>query len=376
MKVTDEFVLRRGNFLDLRRDRHSEDKLRPRNNLAMVLRKAVGRIVTIEQFRTLAATTAAVVDCSTATLPSSVRVYEVGPRDGLQNEKELISTEKKVRLIDMLSDTGLSKIEASAFVHPARVPQMSDAAEVISQIKRVPGISYPTLIPNVKGLERALEAASRSGIRLGEIAIFTSASEEFNQKNLNMSISKSLDGFEPVIELAKSENIAVRGYVSVAMGCPYAGPVPANTAAEIGKAMVDLGCYEVSMGDTVGLGTPKNVIDVVRSCLRHGMAVEQLALHLHDTRNMAIANVYAGLQEGVRTFDSSISGLGGCPFAATSSNGNLATEDLLFLLHGLGISTGVNFDKVLECSRYVQSTDGLNLVNQSRVARQSLQVNE
>jgi hydroxymethylglutaryl-CoA lyase len=310
--------------------------------------------------------------------PLSVRVYEVGPRDGLQNEASYVETEKKIKLIDLLSSTGLSHIEASAFVHPKLVPQMADAADVIRGIKRAPGVSYSTLVPNAKGLQRALDAASKAGKTLGEIAIFTSASEEFNERNLNMSISESIKGFEDIMRIAEAENIRVRGYVSVAMGCPYAGDVSADTASRIAKLLVDLGCYEVSLGDTVGLGTPKDVADVVRSCVdNQGIPIEKIALHLHDTRNMAIANAYAGLQEGVRVFDASIAGLGGCPFAATSSNGNLATEDLLYLLHGLGISTGVDFDKVLEVSRYVsESADGLNLTNHSRVARQALGIDK
>lgn len=309
--------------------------------------------------------------------PPSATIYEVGPRDGLQNELEHVPTEKKIKLIDLLSSTGLTHIEVSAFVHPKLVPQMADAADVIRGIKRAPGVSYSTLVPNVKGLQRALEAASNAGTTLGEIAIFTSASEEFNEKNLNMSISKSLAGFEPIMKIAEGENTRVRGYVSVAMGCPYASKVSADTVSRIAKTLMDLGCYEVSLGDTVGLGTPKDVVDLVRSCVdKQEIPVERIALHLHDTRNMAIANVYAGLQEGVRVFDASIGGLGGCPFAATSSNGNLATEDLLYLLHGLGISTGVDFDKVLEVSQYVESAAGLNLTNQSRVARQALRIEE
>ena len=306
----------------------------------------------------------------TRSLPTQIRVYEVGPRDGLQNEKDIIATESKIKLVDLLSATGLRKIEAGAFVHPKRVPQMADTPQVIGGIRRQPGVAYPVLVPNVKGLERALEAAASHGVTLGEIAIFTSASEDFNQKNLNCSVQKSLEGFLPIMEIAKAERIDVRGYVSVAMGCPYSGRVDPDYAARICNNLYELGCYEISMGDTVGLATPADVVALVRSCVAVGIPVEKLALHAHDTRGMALANVYAGLQEGISVIDSAIGGLGGCPFAATASNGNLATEDLLYMLRGLGIETGVDYSKVLECSKFVQ--DGLGLTNHSRVARQEL----
>jgi hydroxymethylglutaryl-CoA lyase len=312
----------------------------------------------------------AVAELNGKGLPEAVRVYEVGPRDGLQNEKDFIPTEKKIRLVDMLGRTGLTKIETTAFVHPKLVPQMADASKIISSVASREGVDHSVLVPNAKGLDRALEAAATRGTKIQEIAIFTSASEEFNEKNLNRSIKESLQGFSPIMDIAKRENILVRGYVSVAVGCPYSGYVDPRTSARIAKHLYDIGCYEISMGDTIGIATPNQVVSMIRSCVAAGVPVNKLALHAHDTRSMALANVYASLQEGVTVIDAAIGGLGGCPFAATSSNGNLATEDLLYMLHGLGISTGIDMDSILECSNYIQNE--LGLVNHSRVARQEL----
>jgi isopropylmalate/homocitrate/citramalate synthase len=279
------------------------------------------------------------------TLPSRVTVYEVGPRDGLQNEKVHVPTAEKVRYIDMLSAAGFSSIEATSFVSPRAVPQLADASEVLAAIERLPGVRYPVLVPNEKGMLRALEAD------VTEVAVFTAASESFTRANINATIAESLENFRPVVALAKRHNITVRGYVSTAFGCPYEGAVAPDRVREVTLALFDLGVAEVSIGDTIGVGTPNQVYDVIGLLLRD-IPAEQVAVHFHDTRGTALANVLAALEMGIATVDSSSAGLGGCPYAPGAS-GNLATEDLLYMLHGLGIETGVDLEKVVEASRFI-----------------------
>ncbi|MBW3566230.1 MAG: hydroxymethylglutaryl-CoA lyase [Acidobacteria bacterium] len=272
----------------------------------------------------------------------SVHLVEVGPRDGLQNEKTPIPVEPRVALIDALADAGLQTIEIGAFVHPQRVPQMAGTAEVWEKIHRHPDVDYPVLVPNMKGLERALEADVRS------IAIFTAASDGFNQKNINMSVDESFGVFAPVTKLARQEGLRIRGYVSTALGCPYEGDVAPERVLEVAARLLDLGCYEVSIGDTIGVGTPNQVQGLV-NLLVQVIPKDRLAMHFHDTRGLGVANVLAALEEGITTFDSSAGGLGGCPYAPGAS-GNVATEDLVYLFDGLGIDTGVDLERLLDAS--------------------------
>ena len=296
-------------------------------------------------------------------LPKSVRIVEVGPRDGLQNEPNNIPTEQKIELINLLSRTGLKTIETTAFVSHRRVPQMADASQVLRGIQKECGISYPVLTPNMKGFEAALAAGAE------EVAVFTSASEIFNQKNLSRSIYESLAGFDEIIKMAKSESVCVRGYVSVAVGCPYSGRVNPDVASSIAKELYSKGCYEISMGDTIGVGTPADIMAMIESCKKH-IPVSALAVHLHDTYGQGLANVYAALMCGVSVVDSSIAGLGGCPFAP-GATGNIATEDVVYLLDGLGIDSGVQMDSLLHATRYVTEVFGLE--NSSRCALALLQ---
>lgn len=279
------------------------------------------------------------------TIPLKVKLYEVGPRDGLQNEKQIVPADVKVELINRLANAGLSYIEAGAFVSPKWVPQMADTAEVLSKINRKAGVVYPVLVPNEKGMDAALECG------VEEIAIFTAASETFCQKNINCSIAESLTRFEPVVEMAKNSGIRVRGYVSCVAGCPYEGDIGPDDVSFVSKALHDLGCYEVSLGDTIGTGTP-NKIKAVLAAVQKNVPLDRLALHCHDTYGQALANIYAGLEEGIAVIDSSVSGLGGCPYAKGAS-GNVATEDVLYMLNGLGIETGVSLDKLIEVSRFI-----------------------
>lgn len=280
-----------------------------------------------------------------AHLPRRVTVVEVGPRDGLQNERVNLPTADKVRFVDLLSASGLPVIEVTSFVSPRAVPNLADAADVYASVVKRPGVRYPVLVPNVRGLERARAA----GVR--EIAVFTAASETFNRHNINASIAESLDQIAAVVALARPEGIRVRGYVSTCFGCPYEGRVPPAKVWEVSERLLALGCDELSLGDTIGVATPNQVEDVVGPLLER-VPVEQLALHFHDTRGTALANVLAALQLGVATFDSSAGGLGGCPYAPGAA-GNLATEDLLYLLHGLGVATGVDLDAVRVASAFV-----------------------
>jgi hydroxymethylglutaryl-CoA lyase len=292
-------------------------------------------------------------------MPAKVRLYEVGPRDGLQNEKQVVSADVKVELIDRLSQSGLRHIEAASFVSPKWVPQMGDAAEVMARIRRAQGVVYPVLVPNEKGMEGALAA------KVTEIAVFTAASESFTQKNINCTIQESMDRFAPVIETAKAHGIKVRGYVSCALGCPYEGRIEPAKVADVAARLHAMGCYEVSLGDTVGVGTPNATKDMLSAVL-NDVPVGQVALHCHDTYGQALANIYAGLQMGVAVIDSSVAGLGGCPYAKGAS-GNVATEDVLYMLNGMGIETGVDLDKIIETSWFI--SEKLGRQPASRVAR-------
>lgn len=275
-----------------------------------------------------------------------VKIVEVGARDGLQNEKVIIPTEAKVRFITALGDAGLRTIEAGAFVSPKWVPQMADTAQVYAEIPKDPGVEYPVLVPNMKGLERAAECGVKA------ISIFTAASETFNQKNINMTIDESFRTYAPVAAEAQNLGMKVRGYVSCACGCPYEGAVAPEKVLEVTARLFDLGCYEVSIGDTIGVGNPMQVQGIL-GLLLQVIPASRTAMHFHDTRGMAIANVVASLEMGISTFDASAGGLGGCPYAPGAS-GNVATEDLVYLLDGLGIESGVDLRLLVEASLLIQ----------------------
>jgi hydroxymethylglutaryl-CoA lyase len=275
----------------------------------------------------------------------SVRIVEVGPRDGLQNEPREVPTDVKVQLIERLADAGLQAVEATAFVSPKWVPQMADHTEVLERIRRKPGVEYPVLAPNLKGFESARAAGAT------EVAIFGAASESFSRKNINCSIAESLDRFQPVAEAAKKHGIKVRGYVSCVLGCPYEGEIAPASVAKVAKALFDMGCYEVSLGDTIGTGTPHKTKVMIEACATQ-VPVATLAGHYHDTYGQALANIYASLEMGVRTFDASVAGLGGCPYAAGAS-GNVATEDVVYMLNGMGLKTGVDLDKLVDIGRWI-----------------------
>ena len=283
-------------------------------------------------------------------LPKHVKIVEVGPRDGLQNEKQAIDTATKVALIARLGASGLKTIEATAFVSPKWVPQMADNAEVMRQITRLNGVTYPVLTPNLKGLEAALATG------VTEVAVFAAASEAFSQKNINCSIAESIERFVPVIESAREHGVAVRGYVSTVVGCPYQGDVPPEKVAEVSKALLDLGCYEISLGDTIGVGTPLKVQTMLAEVSK-AVPMDKLAGHFHNTYGMAIANIYASLQMGMAVFDASVAGLGGCPYAKGAS-GNVATEDVVYLLNGLGIDSGVDLTSLVETAVWVSAQLG------------------
>jgi hydroxymethylglutaryl-CoA lyase len=275
----------------------------------------------------------------------TVKVVEVGPRDGLQNEKVTLPAQAKIEFITALGDAGLRVIEAGAFVSPKWVPQMADTAEVYANIPKDPGVEYPVLVPNMKGLERAIDAGVTS------IAIFTAASDTFNKRNINMSINESFANYAPVAARARSEGMRVRGYVSTAFGCPYEGDVAPERVLEVTACLLDLGCYEVSIGDTIGVGTPMQVQGVI-GVLLQVVPVSRLAMHFHDTRGTALANTLAALEMGIATYDASAGGLGGCPYAPGAS-GNMATEDLVYMLDGLAIETGVNLKKLVAASSII-----------------------
>jgi hydroxymethylglutaryl-CoA lyase len=278
-------------------------------------------------------------------VPDFVKIVEMGPRDGLQNEPREVPTDVKVELIERLADAGLRAVEATAFVSPKWVPQMADHTEVLERIRRKAGVSYPVLTPNLKGFEAARAAGAT------EVAIFGAASEAFSRRNINCSIAESLERFEPVVEAAKTSKIPVRGYVSCVLGCPYEGEVAPERVAEVAGALYEMGCYEVSLGDTIGVGTPGRTKAMIEACAKR-IPLEKLAGHYHDTYGQALANIYASLELGVRTFDASVAGLGGCPYAAGAS-GNVATEDVIYMLQGLGIDTGVDLDRLIEIGTWI-----------------------
>ncbi|HEY5003588.1 MAG TPA: hydroxymethylglutaryl-CoA lyase [Ktedonobacteraceae bacterium] len=280
------------------------------------------------------------------TLPTSVRVVEVGPRDGLQNEHVQVPTQQKIQFIQMLAEAGLPVVEATSFVSPRAIPQLSDASAVMTSLLRLPTTSYPVLIPNLKGMERALA----SGVRA--ISVFTAASESFTRHNINATIAESLTNFRPVVELARRENIPVRGYISTVFGCPYEGAVAPQQVLAVAQSLLEMGIEELSLGDTIGVATPNQVVDVLGLLIADGIAVERLAVHFHDTRGTALANVLMALQMGITIVDVAAGGLGGCPYAPGAA-GNLATEDLLYMLHGMGISTGVDLAKVVAATRFI-----------------------
>jgi hydroxymethylglutaryl-CoA lyase len=280
-----------------------------------------------------------------AGLPKKVRIVEVGPRDGLQNEKMEVPTKVKLELIGRLADAGLPAVEATAFVSPKWIPQMADHTEVLEGIKRKPGVSYPVLTPNLKGFEAARAAGAT------EVAVFGAASESFSRKNINCTIAESLERFRPVTDAARQAGIKVRGYISCVLGCPYEGEIAPAKVAEVAHALHSMGCYEISLGDTIGVGTPGKTRAMIEACARE-VPIERLAGHYHDTYGQALANIYASLELGVATFDSSVAGLGGCPYAKGAS-GNVATEDVVYMLNGLGIETGVDLDKVVEIGRWI-----------------------
>lgn len=283
-------------------------------------------------------------------LPSHVRLVEVGPRDGLQNEAQPISVADKVRLVDALSTAGLSYIEVGSFVSPKWVPQMAGSAEVFAQIQRKPGVTYGALAPNLRGFEDALAA----GVK--EVAVFAAASEAFSQRNINCAISESLERFAPIMAAAKRHGISVRGYVSCVLGCPYEGEIAPEQVAAVARELYAMGCYEVSLGDTIGTGTAgatRRLFEVVGAQVPR----DKLAGHFHDTYGQAVANIYASLLEGINVFDSSIAGLGGCPYAKGAS-GNVATEDVLYLLNGLGIETGIDLEALIGAGQQISSVLG------------------
>ena len=288
-----------------------------------------------------------------------VQIVEVGPRDGLQNEARSVPTQIKVGLIDKLAEAGLRRIEATAFVSPKWIPQMADHAEVLRGIQRRPGVVYSVLTPNLKGFEAAVAADAM------EVAVFAAASETFSQKNINCSIAESISRFDPIFAAARDAGVRVRGYVSCVLECPYEGRVSPEKIGEVARSLFERGCYEISLGDTIGKGTPKQTIEMLQEVMRHVPAAN-LAGHFHDTYGQALVNVYASLQAGVRVFDSSVSGLGGCPYAP-GALGNVATEDLLYMLSGMGIDTGVDIQKLMAAGKFI--CEALEITTHSRVAR-------
>ncbi len=292
-------------------------------------------------------------------LPAKIRMFEVGPRDGLQNEPVTISTGTKIKLIDILSETGLSTIEVGSFVSAKWVPQMADTAEVLAGINKKPGISYPVLTPNLKGFEDAAAAGAR------EVAVFGAATNAFSKANINCSIEESIERFAPVCEAAKEKGIRVRGYVSCVVGCPYEGEVDPARVADVAKKIFNLGCYQISLGDTIGVGTPRKVEYMIEAVATY-IPIEKLSVHFHDTHGQALANILVALQCGVSGVDSAVSGLGGCPYAHGAS-GNVATEDVLYMMNGLDIETGVDMDALLKASAFISKA--LKHPPASKVAR-------
>lgn len=292
-------------------------------------------------------------------IDDKVRIVEVGPRDGLQNEKQNVPTAIKLELIERLADAGLRDIEATAFVSPKWVPQMADQAEVMHGLKRRPGVSYPVLAPNLKGFEAAVAAGAT------EVAVFAAASESFSRRNINCSIDESIERFVPLAEAAAHQGVKLRGYVSCVVACPYEGAVAPAAVARVAARLAELGCYEVSLGDTIGAGTPASVLAMLEAVSAQ-VPVDRLAGHYHDTYGMAVANVHASYGFGLRVFDSSVAGLGGCPYAK-GATGNVATEDLVYLLHGIGADTGIDLDRLVDCGAWISGQ--LQRANGSRVGR-------
>jgi hydroxymethylglutaryl-CoA lyase len=282
--------------------------------------------------------------------PAQVRIVEVGPRDGLQNEKTIIPTTAKIELIDRLTATGLQTVEATSFVSPKWVPQLADAAEVYAGITRKPGVAYPVLVPNLQGYERARAVGAT------EVAVFTAASEAFNRNNINASIDESIERFRPVLERAAADGVKVRGYVSTVLGCPFQGEVPLSDVVRVAKTLHALGCYEVSLGDTIGIGTPGKARAMLKAVAAE-VPMPALAIHFHDTRGQALANILACLEEGVAVVDAAVSGTGGCPYAPGAS-GNVASEDVVYMLEGLGIRTGVDLPRLVETGRWLAALLG------------------
>ncbi|CAN5236933.1 hydroxymethylglutaryl-CoA lyase [soil metagenome] len=278
-------------------------------------------------------------------LPDTVKVVEVGARDGLQNEPRPVPSAVKVAFINRLSASGLKTIETTSFVSPEWTPQLADAQEVFASIDRRPGVAYPVLVPNLKGMERALAAGAE------EIALFTAASETFNQKNINASIDESFERFAPVVDLAREHRVRVRGYISCVLGCPYEGPVDTRVVSDVAERLDRLGCYEISLGDTIGVGTPsaaRRMVEAVADRVQR----DKLAVHFHDTRGQALANIFACLEAGIAVADASVAGLGGCPYA-NGATGNIATEDLVYMLHGLGIDTGIDLEALIDAGLFI-----------------------
>ena len=293
------------------------------------------------------------------TLPSKVKIVDVSPRDGLQNEKQSVPAATKIELVRRLGAAGLKAIEATAFVSPKWVPQMADNAAVMAGITRLPGVVYPVLVPNLRGLEAALAAGAR------EVAVFGAASEAFSQKNINCSIAESLERFRPVVAAAASADVKVRGYVSCVLGCPYQGEVAPQAVAEVARALYEMGCYEISLGDTIGAGTPAKAKAMIEAVAKY-LPLKKIAGHYHDTYGMAIANIYASLQCGVAIFDSSVAGLGGCPYSPGAS-GNVASEDVVYLLDGLRIETGIDLTALAATGAWISGELGRS--SNSRVGR-------
>ncbi|WP_199096180.1 hydroxymethylglutaryl-CoA lyase [Dyella sp. ASV21] len=288
-----------------------------------------------------------------------VRIVEVGARDGLQNEKTLLPTDVKIALIDRLSSTGLKSIEATSFVSPKWVPQMADAAEVYLGIRKLPGVSYPVLVPNEQGYERA------RAVGVSEVAVFSAASEAFNQKNINASIDESIERFRPVLERARADGVKVRGYVSTVLGCPYQGEVPVADVVRVAQRLHALGCYEISLGDTIGVGTPAKARAMLHAVAQE-VPMNALAVHFHDTYGQALANILSCIEEGVRVVDSAVSGTGGCPYAK-GATGNVASEDVVYMLHGMGMHTGIDLDILIATGAWLSGQ--LHKETASRVTR-------
>ncbi|MFB7507026.1 hydroxymethylglutaryl-CoA lyase [Streptomyces broussonetiae] len=293
-------------------------------------------------------------------LPARVRIHEVGARDGLQNEKTAVPTEVKAEFIRRLADAGLTTIEATSFVHPKWVPQLADAEQLFPLVKDIPGVALPVLVPNRRGLDRALALGAE------RVAVFASASESFARANLNRSLEESLGGYEPVVRHAKESGLQVRGYVSMCFGDPWEGAVPLHQVAAVCAALKDMGCDELSLGDTIGVATPGHVLELLNLLNEEGVPTNQIGVHFHDTYGQALANTYAALEHGVTTIDASAGGLGGCPYAK-SATGNLATEDLVWMLHGLGIETGVDLGRLTATS--VWMAEQLGRPSPSRTVR-------